>query len=132
MLQDIRFGLRMLVRSRGVTAVTVVLLALGIGANTAIFSLINGVLLRPVPGVEAPRSLVRIKRAEGGQTSSNHGYPDYVDYRDQSRLFTGVIAECGTPLTFASRTTERIRGAVVSGNYFPVLGVKPELGRLLA
>jgi len=131
MLQDIRFALRMLARARGVAATAVVLLALGIGANTAIFSLIRGILMRPVPGVREPERLVRFQRIERWQKGLSFGYPDYIDYRDEAQLFTGIAAECQTSLSFASETTERIRGAVVSGNYFSVLGVKPALGRLL-
>ena len=132
LLQDLHYSLRLLARARGVTAAAIVLLAVGIGANTAIFSQVRAVLMRPVPGVQEPDRLVRLLRVERGQRGSNFGYPDYIDYRDQSRLLAGVAAESGTMLTFTTATTERVRAALVSGNYFSVLGVKPALGRLLA
>src|SRR5438105_10627596 len=131
MLQDFRFALRMLARRRALTAAAVTLIALGIGASTAIFSLINGILLRPLPGVKDPARLVQFLRLEGGQTSGNLGYPDYLDYRDRNRSFSGMVAESTTSLSVANGTTERIRGAIVSGNYFSVLGVTPAAGRLI-
>lgn len=131
-LEDIRCGLRMLERARGPAAMAIVLFAIGIGASTAIFTLIHGILMQPVPGVEEPDRLVRFLRIESWGKGLNFGYPDYVDYRDQARLFSGLVAECQTSLSFATETTERIRGALVSGNYFSVLGVRPATGRLLS
>jgi predicted permease len=131
MRQDLRFALRILARRPAVTVIAVILLAVGIGANTALFSLIQSILLRPLPGVRDPERLVRFLRIESGQTSGNLGYPDYLDYRDQTRLLSGVAAEATTSLSLANEKTERIRGAVVSGNYFSVLGVAPAAGRLI-
>src|SRR5436853_7242841 len=129
--QDIRYAARLLTKSPAFTLLAVLALALGIGANTAILSLVNAVLLRPLPGIEAPDQLVAFERLQGGTNYYNFGYPDYLDYRDQSQSFAGLAAHVGTPLSFAGDTTERVRGDVVTGNYFSVLGAKPALGRLL-
>jgi macrolide transport system ATP-binding/permease protein len=130
--QDLRYAVRMLTRTPGITALVVFALALGIGANTAIFSLVNGVLLRPLSGVQAPDQLVQFERLQNGRVSYNFGYPDYLDYRDQNQSFTDVAAHCGTPISFTGGTTERLRGDLVSGNYFTALGVNAALGRLLS
>ena len=129
--QDIRYAARLLVKSPAWTALAVIALALGIGANTAIFSLVNAVLLRPLAGVEASDQLVAFERLQGGRAYDSFGYPDYLDYRNQSDTFSGLAAHVGTPLSFAGNTTERLRGDVVTGNYFSVLGARPALGRLL-
>jgi predicted permease len=129
--QDIRYAARLLTRSLSFTALAVLALALGIGANTAIFSLVNAVLLRPLPGVQDPSQLVSFERLQRGRNYYNFAYPDYLDYRDQSRSFTGLAAHVATPLSFTASTTERLRGDLVTGNYFHLLGVKPALGRLL-
>src|SRR5215471_11375699 len=131
-LQDVKYGLRMLARSPGFTAVAVLTLALGIGANTAIFSLLDQVLLRSLP-VADPDRLVTLHDAEwrgGWSTSDNsemvYSYPHYKDVRDQIPLFDGVIARAGVDLSVtAAGTSERAQGEIVSGNYFPVLGVRP-------
>src|SRR5438876_6434165 len=138
LLQDLRYGLRMLAKNPGVTAVAVLALALGIGANTAIFSLLDQVLLRSLPVAE-PDRLVTLHEAEsrGGWSTSNnsemvYSYPHYKDVRDQIPLFDGVIARAGVPLSVtAAGTSERAQGEIVSGNYFPELGVRPALGRVL-
>ena len=129
--QDVRYAVRLLVKNPGITATVIFALALGIGANTAIFSLVNGVLLRPLPGVQTPDQLVQFERLQNGRVAYNFGYPDYLDYRDQNQSFTEVAAHCGTPMSFSNGTTERLRGDLVSGNYFTALGVKAALGRLL-
>ena len=128
--QDLRYAVRLLAKSTGFTFVTVVVLALGIGANTAIFSLVNGALLRPLAGVSNPDELVLLERTLDGSVSSS-GYPDYVDYRDNNSSLAELAAHCGTPLTFDNGTPERLRGDLVSGNYFTSLGVKAALGRLI-
>jgi predicted permease len=131
--QDVRFALRMLRRSPLFTCVAVLALGLGIAANTAIFSLIDAALLRPLPGVKAPDELVVFERWQAGQLLGNLSYPDYRDYREQLKSFSGVAAEAGTRASFSSGTaSERVVAALVSGNYFAVLGASPAAGRLLA
>ena len=137
-VQDIRYGLRLLVKNPGFAAVAVLVLALGIGANTAIFSLLDQAILRSLP-VKDPGRLVVVSDAEyrsGWSTSDAdemvYSYPHYKDVRDQIPLFDGVIARAHVPLSVASSgSAERARGDVVSGNFFPVLGVGPALGRVL-
>lgn len=129
--QDLRAAIRRMIKSPGFTALAVIALALGIGSNTAIFSLINGVLLRALPGLEEPATLVTIERTQNGRPQYSFGYPDYVDYRDHNQSFEGLAAHCGTPLSFANGVAERLKGDLVSGNYFSVLGVRPALGRLI-
>lgn len=131
-LQDLRYAVRLLAKSPGVSALAVAALALGIGANTAIFSLINGALLRPLPGVQEPDQLVTLERTQNGIVQYSFGYPDYVDFRDRNNSLAGLAAHCGTPLSFNNGATERLRGDLITGNYFSVLGVKPALGRLIS
>ena len=108
--QDLRYAVRLLAKSPGVTAMAVLALALGIGGNTAIFSLVNGALIRPLPGVQDPDQLVSLERTQNGKVQYSSGYPDYVDYRDHCSSFAGLAAHCGTPLSFDNGTTERLRG----------------------
>jgi predicted permease len=137
--QDIRFGARMLAKHPGFTAIAALTLALGIGANTAIFSLINQVLLRRLP-VQNPGELV-ILRAPGpmsghvwsdGDEYQSWSYPMYKRLRETNQAFSGLLGRFAIPVTVASQgQTERAGGELVSGNYFDVLGVRPALGRLL-
>jgi predicted permease len=137
--QDLRYGLRMLRKNPGFTAVAVLTLALGIGANSGIFSLLDQAILRALP-VKDPTRLVVISDAEytrGWSTSDNHemvySCPHYKEVRDQIPLFDGVVARAHVPLSVASGgVAERAGGDVVSGNYFSVLGVGPALGRVLS
>src|ERR1051325_411950 len=112
MLQDVRYGLRMLWRSPGFTAVAVVSLALGIGVNTAIFSLFNAVLVRPLPVVAGQGSLVWLR--------APNSYPDYLDYRAQARSFEGLAAATGTREFSLAREgePELLKGEFVTANYF--------------
>ncbi|HVB38673.1 MAG TPA: ABC transporter permease, partial [Vicinamibacterales bacterium] len=134
--RDIRYGVRTLLRAPAFTLVVVVTLALGIGANTAIFSLTDQVLLRLLP-VKQPDRLVLFSskgafmgRVEGRDRFS---YPMYRDLRDRNEVLSGTLADYPTSLTmFAGGTAERINGDLVSGNYFDVLGVQPALGRVFA
>jgi predicted permease len=136
--QDLRYGLRVLRKNPGFTAVAVLTLALGIGANSGIFSLLDQAILRALP-VKDPGRLVVISDAEytrGWSTSDNqemvYSYPHYKEVRDQIPLFDGVIARAHVPLSVASGgVAERASGDVVSGNFFSVLGVGPALGRVL-
>ena len=128
--RDLRYGLRMLRRSPGFTIVAIVTLALGIGANTAIFSLIDAVLLRMLP-VRDPRQLVELSRP-GGRTLS-HPFFEYI--RDHNDVFSGVFTvasgryEAGVPL--GEGAVYDVRYSLVSSGYFEVLGVVPVLGRAL-
>jgi len=136
--QDIRFGARMLAKHPGFTAIAVLTLALGIGANTAIFSLVKQVLLARLP-VQNPNELV-ILRSPGpvrgylwsdGDDAQSFSYPMYKGLRDANTVFSGMLARFAIPASIASRgQTERGGGELVSGNYFEVLGVQPALGRL--
>src|SRR5437588_1807774 len=140
LLQDVRYGARMLLKSPAFTAVAVLILALGIGANTAIFSLTDQVLLRQLP-VQKPEQLV-ILRSPGekpGHTASDSddatsfSYPLYKALRDHSPSFSGLLARYAVPLNVAGQgSTERASGELVSGNYFEVLGVRPALGRVFS
>src|SRR5262249_44144530 len=110
----------------------IIVLTLGIGATTAIFSIIDAALLRPISGVRQANELVLLQRVQDGQLLGNFGYPDYLDYRQQSRLLSGVAAVGRASLNYThGDTTERIPGSVVSGDYFSILGVQPAVGRLL-
>lgn len=130
--QDVRYAVRGLRKSPGFALVCILTLGLGIGANTAIFTVINAVLIRPVPGVANPDELVTFGRLQKNNPDFAFGYPDYLAYRDQNQSFTGLAARCRTALTLTHGATERIVGELVSGNYFSVLEVNPALGRLIA
>jgi hypothetical protein len=131
--QDARYGLRMLWKSPGFTLVATVALALGVGANTTIFSFVNGLLLRPLAGVRAPEQLVAVYTSD--YSSGLYGassYPDYVDFRQQADAFQGLAAYDETVMSATGgEEAERLRGAYVTGNYFDVLGVGARLGRTL-
>jgi predicted permease len=129
--RDLLYTFRMFARSPGFTAIIVIALALGIAANTAVFSVVSAILLRPLPGIREPERLVSLYRVQNGQTFDNMGYPDYRDYRDRSQSLAGLAAHSGVALSFNSGTPERLLGDLVTGNYFDVLGVRPAAGRLL-
>jgi predicted permease len=121
----------MLWKSPGFTAIAILSLALGIGANTAIFSLVNTVLLRPLP-VARPNQLVEIYGTlRNGADYTIQSYPNYKEYRDRTgQVFDGVIAYRFAPISMThAGTSERVWGYLVSGNYFDVLGVHPVMGR---
>ena len=124
--QDIRFAFRTLRKSPGFTAVAVLTLALGIGANTAVFSVVNTLILRPLP-VERPSELAFLQNARYGPSQS---FPNYKDLRDRNRTFAGLVGYRMAPMELETeRGAERIWGYLATGNYFDVLGVKPALGR---
>jgi predicted permease len=134
LLQDFRFAARTFAKSPAFVAVAVMSLALGIGANTAIFTLTDQLLLRMLP-VRNPEQLVLLS-AIGQHYGSNQGwnrisYPMYQDFRDRNQVFSSMfcLREVPMSVSFGGRT-ERISGELVSGNYFPVLGVGPALGRV--
>lgn len=129
-LQDFRYALRQLVRSPGFALVAVLTLALGIGANTALFAMSEAVLARPLPGVRAADRLFWLAPVSmrGGRALAM-SYPDYVDYRDRSGVFAELAAFEAAQFSLSSNgEPERVRGQVVSGNFFAVLGTRMQLG----
>ena len=130
LLRDIRYALRNFVKRPGFTAIAVVTLALGIGANTAIFSLVNTVLLRPLP-VPHPEQLTEVYGTfHNGADYTIQSYLNYKDYRDRNDVFSGLIAYRFAPMSVSHEGhNERVWGYLVSGNYFDVLDVQPFLGR---
>lgn len=128
--EDLKYAVRRLVKSPGFTLVAVLSLALGIGANTAMFSLVNAVLLRSLP-VQDPATLVEVYTSEAnGYAASTSSYPDFVDLREQNDVFSDVIGE-RTIIARLDRDGEPgvMFGEVVSWDFFDVLGVKMALGR---
>ena len=130
LLQDLQYSFRTLRRDPGFSTLAVLTLALGIGVNTAVFSLLDPVLFPPVPYPD-PQQLVRVFRTVPQSDSWSHSVPSYLDYHDQSRSFSDIaafvwgnfsIAEPGEP-------AERIQGILATASYFPVFGVQPALGR---
>lgn len=131
MLQDVRYGLRMMLRNRAFTAVAVLTLTIGIGACTTAFTWINAVLLQPLSGVANPSRLVTLETVTPNGEWVPNSYPDYMDFRDRLRLFDGIAVT--RPAAFSvgdADHAERVWGELVSGNFFAVLGVKPRAGRL--
>src|SRR5690242_18726942 len=130
LLQDMRYSLRLLLKRPGFTLVAVVTLALGIGANTAIFSLVNTVLLRPFP-VTRPSELYTLSATGKNDAITAFSYPDFVDYRDRNDVLAGVFASRISPMSLSRNgNNERVWGYLVSGNYFEVLGVNAaQIGR---
>ena len=130
LVRDIRYALRSFVKRPGFTVIAVVTLALGIGANTAIFSLVNTVLLRPLP-VPHPEQLTEVYGTfHNGADYTIQSYLNYKDYRDRNDVFSGLIAYRFAPMSVSHEgRNERVWGYLVSGNYFDVLGVQPFLGR---
>jgi predicted permease len=129
--RDLRYSVRTFFKRPGFALAAISALALGIGGNVAIFSLVNAALLRPAPGVEAPAQIVLLERLQRDRLYFNFSYPDYRDFREGNQTLTGLAAHVGTPLSFSDGATERIRGDLVTGNYFTTLGVKPAIGSLL-
>lgn len=140
LLQDVRYGLRMLAKNPGFTLIAILTLALGIGANTAIFSLLNQVLLRRLP-VRHPEELVVLKSPgpkhghvwSDGDDSEIFSYPLYKGLAKNTTVFDGVLARYPFSASIASHgQTDRGSGELVTGNYFQVLGVQPAFGRVLS
>ena len=129
LLKDIHYGIRNLLKRPGFTLVAVVTLALGIGANTAIFSVVNTVLLRPLPYEKADRLVVLLETVSGHAISTS--YPNFIDWRTQNTVFENVAAlrpQESFNLTGAGES-ERLQGRLVSANFLTTLGVKPIRGR---
>src|SRR5262245_27156578 len=127
LLHDIRYAFRVLCASPGFTAVAVLSLALGIGANTSIFSVVNAALLRPLP-VTDPNRVVFV--FSGSRTSpwSVSSYPDIVDFQNKNEVFTDLLTY--SSITVSARGDDQsdlINGSIVSGNFFDVLGLRAEI-----
>ena len=128
-LQDLRYGIRMLLKNYGFTTVAILSLALGIGANTAIFSLVNMILLRPLP-VANPEQLVSVFPVAKDNEIQAFSYPNYVDFRDRNEVFSGLFVTRFAPMSLShDGNNERLWGYLVSGNYFDVLGISAAQGR---
>jgi len=133
LVQDLRFGFRMLVKNPAFALIAISTLALGIGANTAVFSFVNALLLRPLAGVAEPDRLVMVGRQYRDKNYlSDSSYPDYLDYRAGITATSGLAAASVTAFHLSTGSeTERVQGELVSSNYFDVLGVTPAKGRLI-
>jgi predicted permease len=128
--QDIRFSLRMIANAPGYAAIVILTLALGIGANSTIFSWINSSLLNPVPGLSKPNDIVSLIQGKPGNDLLGFSYPDIEAMRDGQQSFTGIAASMFAPMSLTGKgKPERVWGMVASANYFDVLGVPPILGR---
>jgi predicted permease len=135
-LQDLRYALRALVQNRAFTSVAVLSLGLGIGANTTIFSFVNGLLLKP-PAVAEPERLVEVwehnvTRGTGIGSSMQLSYPDFQYFRDHNHVFSGMVAFTGETngvVWNRGGEGEMVQGAMVSADFFSLLGVRPALGR---
>ena len=128
-LQDVMYGARLLKKKPAFSIVAVLMLTLGIGANTAIFSVINDLLIKPPAGIDHPEQLSMVTWDNTGLGPS---YPDYLDYRDASETLAGLATFSSVILHLSiGSDAERIQGALVSGNYFDVLGVAAARGRVL-
>jgi putative ABC transport system permease protein len=128
--RDVRYGIKSLLKRPGFTAIAVITLALGIGANTAIFSVVNAVLLRPLPYADAERLFVPWGSRSDNQIRTNVSYPDFVDWQAQTKTLEHVAAynSSGTLLREGDAEPELITGAAVSADLFPLLRIVPTLG----
>jgi hypothetical protein len=132
LLQDCRYALRLIAKSRAYSLFVVVALALVIGANTAIFSLVKGVFLKPLPGVKAAADITIVASKTAGGRVITLSHPDYRFLRDHNTTFAGFVASAILPCSLAlGQKAERVWGELVSGNYFQTLDVKARLGRTL-
>jgi predicted permease len=130
--QDIRFAFRMLRKHPGITLVAALSLGLGIGANTTIFSWMEGFVLRPLPLVQAPEQLVALNTRMPGGAEWSVSYPSYAEWREEARTVDGIIATSMMQFSLRSEsdgTAQPAWGMFVSANYFDVLGIRPLLGR---
>src|SRR4030095_13104717 len=132
LIHDLRYALRMLIQKPAFAVVVVLALALGIGANTAIFSVVNSILLRPLPYREPSRLvMVWMNNKRMNVDQDIHSYANYLDYRDQNQVFESLAAYSGVSLNLVGvGEPERIIGSSATANLFDVLGVDPLMGRV--
>ncbi len=132
-LQDVRYGLRMLVKNPGFAAVAILTIAVGIGSSTTIFSWIRTVLLNPLPGASQPERVVALEMLTPSGEWTPTSYLDFRDFRDNTKLFDSMTVTQPMDLAVGDeKQVQRVWGEVVSGNYFEVLRVKPALGRFFS
>src|SRR5262245_55923989 len=132
LLRDIRYALRSLLKDRGVSSVVIACLALGIGVNATLFSVVDGVLLQPLP-FASPERLVRLTETFERRNIRRNGvsYPDLRDWKETATSFEMIGAMTARSLALAdSGDPERVLGAAISWEMFPTIGVSPALGRL--
>lgn len=136
LIKDFRYGVRSLLKRPAFTVIALITLALGIGANTAIFSLVNAVLLQPLPFAEPERLVWMWGNIRNGGSQASVSPLDFLDYRKQNQSFEEFAATISVPvsanLTGNGDEPERLSAAAVTGNYFQALGVRPALGRVFA
>jgi predicted permease len=131
MREDLRYGLRALAKNRGFALAAVLSLALGIGANTTIFTLVNAILLRPLPTVRNPSELAAVYTVDRRNPGYLYcSYPNYKDYRDRNQVFSSLLLYSAISLNVSNHgEPQMIMGQMVSGNYFGTLGISPVIGR---
>ena len=134
LLSDLRYSLRRLVRAPGFTLIATLTLALGIGANTAIFSYVNGLLFKAPSGVHQPDRVAAIFTSDfSGPLYSGSSYPDFQDFRRELEVFTDVAAITTSPINVVrGAQVERFTAELVSANYFSLLGLQPMMGRFFS
>ncbi len=132
LVQDLRYGLRMLAKSPGFTAVAILTLALGIGANTALFSVVNGVLLNPLP-YPHPEQLVWLAESKPNFATGSISFPNFQDWQKNNQTFTSMGLSRGYSYNLTGLgEAEQLRGRLISSDFFAVLGVNPAIGRSFA
>lgn len=130
---DVRYGLRVLSKNPGFTALAIITLAVGMGASTTVFGWIDSVLLHPLPGVANPQEIVALENLSPNGQPTTTSYPDFQDYRDHLTSFSGIaVARHSSVSVGEADNAERVFAQFVSGNFFDVLEVKPVLGRFFA
>src|SRR5579863_1833614 len=132
LMEDIRYGLRMLRKAPGFALVVVLTLALGIGANTALFSVVNGVLLHPLPYPE-PDQLVRLHESKPSFETGSISYPNFRDWQKENQTFSAMaISRDNSFALTGSGEAEQLSAELTSSDFFSLLGVKPVIGRVFA
>jgi hypothetical protein len=127
---DMRFALRRLIKQRAVTLVAVATLGIGVGANTAMFTLLDATLFRPAPASDPDRLVWISAKAIPSGRLQRPSYADYSMYRDRTDLFAGVTAFSAIRVALGGAAPERVSAIIASGNYFDLLGIRPQRGRL--
>ena len=131
LIQDLKYAVRMLIKSPSFTAIAILTLALGIGANTALFSVVNGVLLRPLPYAQPDRLVVLSEKSPNFESSSV-SYPNFLDWQRSNSVFSSIAAYRSDDFNITgSGEPERVRVGMISAGFFEILGVNPVRGRLI-